>query len=204
MRDNTAGMESTAPSAAVTGLTSAKDQVALHPAPTTSDRVSRLAWTVTWALLARWTPVPLHGWRRLLLRIFGARIGADAVIYPSARVWAPWNLVMHSGSCLAEGADCYNVATVTIGTGAIVSQRAYLCTAGHDLHRSDFPLIAGPISIGAGAWVAAEAFVGPGVTIGERGVAAARAVVVHSVGPDEIVASNPAKVIGRRKREAAT
>lgn len=170
-----------------------------HPPPGLADRTRRLLWKITWTLLARPTPVPFHGWRRLLLRLFGARIGKGAVVYPSAKIWAPWNLTLADGSCLAEGVDCYNVARITLGAGAIVSQRAFLCSASHDPHRADFPLITGPIDIGAKAWIAAEAFVGPGVAIASHAVVAARAVVVRSVPEDKIVGGNPAKVIGHRK-----
>ncbi len=174
-----------------------------HPPPGFGDRLRRLIWLMIWGIFARFTPVPLHGWRRALLRLFGARIGPGAVIYPSARVWAPWNLVMERGSCLAEGVDCYNVALVSVGEGAVISQRAYLCSASHDPHRIDFPLTAGPITIGAQSWVAAEAFIGPGVRIGERAVVAARAVVMRDVPGEQIVGGNPAKQIRQRGSEPA-
>jgi putative colanic acid biosynthesis acetyltransferase WcaF len=144
----------------------------------------------------------MHRWRALLLRAFGARVGAGVHPYPSSRVWAPWNLEMGAGSCLAGRALCYNVAPVSLGEGAIVSQGAHLCAASHDFDDPGLPLTGGPIRIGAGAWVAAEAFVGPGVTLGDRAVALARAVVVRDVAGGAVVAGNPARVIRRRGRGA--
>lgn len=163
------------------------------------NQAARAAWTVVWKLLYRPSPRWLHGWRRLLLRCFGARIGRAAHPYPGAWIWAPWNLTMDDDSCLADGVDCYSVASVHLGRSALVSQRAFLCTATHDYTDPEFPLIARPITIAAGAWVAAEAFVAPGVTVGEGAVVGARAVVTKDVEPWTVVAGNPARVIGVRK-----
>ena len=161
--------------------------------------VRRVLWYCVWLFLFRPTPRPLHAWRRALLRIFGAKIGAACHPYPRAWVWAPWNLVMAERSCLSDGVDCYNVDAVTLGVGAIVSQRAFLCTASHDINDPQFPLVTAPIRIGDGAWVAAEAFVGPGVTIGAGAVVGARASVTKDVEPGAVVVGNPARVVKRRQ-----
>jgi putative colanic acid biosynthesis acetyltransferase WcaF len=166
--------------------------------PNTRDRLRRYAWQWAWLLLFRPSPVPLHGWRRWLLRCFGAKVGARAHPYPSARIWAPWNLTMEAGSCLGLASDCYNVARVTLRRDAIVSQRAYLCTASHDIDAADFALTAEPIEIGPGAWVAADAFIGPGVTMAANAVAAARAVVTKDVAVGVVVAGNPARELRQR------
>ena len=167
-------------------------------APDTSDRLRRALWTLVWLLLYRPTPRPLHAWRRFLLRCFGARIGGGAHPYAGAWVWAPWNLEMGPRSCLSDGVDCYSVDKVTLGADSVVSQRASLCTASHDPNDPAFPLVTAPILVAEGAWVAAEAFVGPGVTVGARAVVAARSVTVKDVAPGDIVAGNPAQVKGRR------
>lgn len=122
--------------------------------------------------------------------------------YPGAVVWAPWNLVMGDHSTLADGVDCYSVARIEIGDHASVSQRAYLCGASRDVDDPDHTLMTGPITIGRHGWVAAEAFVGPGVTIGAGGVVAARGVAIHDVADWTIVAGNPARPIRPRKRWA--
>jgi putative colanic acid biosynthesis acetyltransferase WcaF len=164
------------------------------------NKMGRGIWGVVWLLLFRPSPRPFHGWRRFLLRCFGARIGPGAMPYPSAIIWAPWNLVMGAHSTLGDGVDCYSVATVEIGDHASVSQRAYLCAASRDLDDPDHPLMTAPIVISAHGWVAAEAYVGPGVTIAVGGVVAARAVAVRDVPEWAVVAGNPARVIRQRKR----
>ena len=163
------------------------------------NRLGRAAWAGVWLLLYRPSPKPLHVWRRWLLRLFGARVGRGAHPYPSAKIWAPWNLDMGAHSCLADHVDCYCVDAVTLGTGATVSQYSYLCTASHDYEEPSIPLITAPITIGARAWVTAEVYVGPGVTIGEGAVIGARSSVFKDVAPWMVVAGNPAREIKQRR-----
>lgn len=168
---------------------------------TPGNKLGRLLWGIVWALLFRPSPRLLFGWRRFLLRCFGAKVGKGAHVYPSARIWAPWNLEMGDHSCLSFSTDCYSVDKITIGPHATVSQYAYLCSAGHDIADPHMKLTHAPITIGQGAWVCAGAFVSPGITIGEGAVVAARAVVVKDVEPWDVVGGNPAKFI--KKRELA-
>lgn len=106
---------------------------------------------------------------------------------------------MGDHSCLSRNVDCYSVDKIRIGAHAIVSQYSFLCAASHDIKDPHLKLITKPITIGDGAWICADVFVGPGVTIGEGAVAGARAVVIEDVAPWIVVGGNPAKVI--RKRE---
>lgn len=134
----------------------------------------------------------------MLLRLFGATIGSRVHPYPTARVWAPWNLTMEDESCLGLDSDTYNVAKVFIGKAAVISQKVYLCTASHDVDDPSFPLTAAPIQVGSKAWVAAAAFVGPGVSIGAGAVIGAASVVRRDVEPWTIVIGNPAVRVRQR------
>ena len=162
------------------------------------NKLARLLWAVVYVLLYRPSPRPLHGWRRLLLRLFGARIGAGVHPYPRARIWAPWNLVMEPGSGLADDVDCYSVALIHIGREATVSQYSYLCTASHDPDVPGLPLVAAPIRIGDRAWVGADAFAAPGVSIAEGAAVGARPTGLNKVAAGEIVGGTPARFIRRR------
>jgi putative colanic acid biosynthesis acetyltransferase WcaF len=162
------------------------------------NQIRRMIWNAVWLLLYRPSPVLLHGWRRMLLRLFGARIGYGAHPYPSARIWAPWNLHMDEHSCLSHWVDCYCVDRVTLGKRVTVSQYSFLCTASHDHTRRSMPLVTAPISIDDDAWVTADVFVGPGVTIGAGAMVLARSCVVADVAPWQIVAGNPATPRGTR------
>lgn len=163
-------------------------------------RCYRAAWTVCWLLLAAWTPPFLHPWRRLLLRVFGARIAPTARIHASARVWYPANLEMGNQACLGPRVNCYSMARIALGPYALASQGAHLCAGTHDIDDPNFQLKAAPISIGAKAWVAAEAFVGPGVSIGEGAVLGARGVAFQDLDPWAVYAGNPAREVRKRQR----
>lgn len=163
------------------------------------NRLYRLAWMTTWRLLASWTPPQLHGWRRLLLRLFGARIAPTAGIYPSARIWSPANLEMGAFAAIGPRVQVYSMARITLAPYALASQGAFLCAGTHDVDDSNFQLLARPITLGFRSWVAAEAFVGPGVTIGEGAVLGARACAVRDLAPYTIYGGNPARALRERR-----
>jgi putative colanic acid biosynthesis acetyltransferase WcaF len=174
------------------------------PSFSVKHRLTRLAWAVVWNGLGSWTPVPLHGWRRFLLRLFGAGLHGTAKVYPGVRVWYPANLSMAQHACLASGVNCYCMDRIEIGAYALVSQGAHLCGGTHDIDDPHFQLKTKPISIGDNAWVAAEAFVGPGVKVGEGAVLGARAVAFRDLQPFTVYAGNPARPLRQRKSNGAT
>lgn len=174
------------------------NRLVVLPPITKQDRLRRLIWGIASRLFYRPTPVRWHCWRAGILRTFGARIEGRVYPYPDIAVWAPWNLAMAPESCLGPGVICYNVDLVSLGHSATVSQRSHLCTASHDFDEAGFPLTGAPITIEDGAWVAAEAFVGPGVTIGKRAVVLARGVVVRDVPHGAVMGGNPARLLRRR------
>jgi putative colanic acid biosynthesis acetyltransferase WcaF len=159
-----------------------------------STRIRWAAWAGCRALF-RLSPTPLHAWRRFLLRCFGARIGSGVRIYPSAQVTFPWNLQIEDHVIVGRDVRLYALAPIVIEGHVLVSQGVHLCAGSHDYRQPHFPLLLRPIRIGTGSWIAADAFVGPGVTVGAGSVVGARAVVVHDVPPGSVVAGNPARVI---------
>ena len=166
-----------------------------------SNRVGRLLWTVCWALLFRPTPTFLNGWRVFVLRCFGAVIGRRCAIDPSCRIWAPWNMEIGDDCQLDARVDCYTVGRITVEDRSIISQGAYLCSASHDFTNPAFPLTFAPIRIGSDVWVAARAFIRPGIVVGQGAVIGACAVVTKDVAPWTVVAGNPARLVKRRNVE---
>jgi putative colanic acid biosynthesis acetyltransferase WcaF len=160
-----------------------------------------LARRVSWGfgqVFFRFSPRPCFGWRRFVLRCFGANIGTQVNTYPSTRIHFPWNLAVGAWSAIGEDAFIYNLGLVTLGEKVTVSHRAQLCAGTHDYTQPDLPLLKPPIVIEDQAWICADAFVGPGVLVGEGAIIGARAVVMKNVAPWAIVAGNPATVIKKR------
>ncbi len=163
-------------------------------------RLLRLAWGVTWALLASWTPPLLHRWRVLLINLFGGNVDPSCFVYGSVRIWYPPYLTMARSATLGPKVDCYTMDRIEIGAYAVVSQRTFLCTGTHDIHNASFQIGARPIRIGANAWIAAEAFVGPGVTVGEGAVLGARGAAFRNLEPWTVYQGNPAVAKTARTR----
>lgn len=155
----------------------------------------RILWSVVWLCLFRPSPRVFFQWRRSLLRVFGAAVGPGSRIYPGVKIWAPWNLKIGRVVGVADGATLYSQGEIILEDYVTISQEAYICTGTHDYRIANFPLVTKPVIVRRNAWVAARAFVHPGVTIGAGAVVGACAVVTKDVLANEIVAGNPAKVV---------
>lgn len=162
------------------------------------NRLGRLCWNFVYIIFFRFSPRILHGWRTFLLRIFGAKLGKGVHIYPAARIWAPWNLEFGDSVGIADGVILYSHAKIIVGSRATISQGSHICTGSHDYTKQGNPLITASIVIKERAWVAAEVFIHPGVTVGEGAVVGARSVVTKDVPAWMICAGNPCKPIKER------
>lgn len=162
-------------------------------------RLFRALWILTWAVLAAWTPPPLHAWRCFLLRLFGARVGRGVRIYASAKIWYPPNLLADDGSVIGWRTVIYCQAPIRLGRNAVVSQYAHLVAAGHVVDGPDFSLLGRSIDIGADAWVATRALVGPGVTLGTGAVLGAGGVAFSDLPAWTIHMGNPARFLRHRR-----
>ena len=166
---------------------------------TLGNRLFRVLWMASWLVLARFTPPPLHGWRRLVLKAFGARVGKGARIHASVTVWNPRNLELGDHALIGPGVRVYNQGKISVGARAVISQRAHLCASSHDIADRHFQLVLRPIHIGDGCWVAAEAFVGPGVRMGDRAVLGARGALFTDAAPSGVYSGNPAVQVKDRR-----
>ena len=166
---------------------------------------ARILWSLVQSTVFRRSPRAWHGFRARLLRLFGAQIPEPArvVIFPSARIVFPAKLRLEPRSMIGPGVVVYNLAMVHLRRGANVSQNCHLCAGTHDYGRWSMPLVTKPITIGENAWVAADVFVGPGVSIGELCVVGARSVVVRDTPPRTVCAGNPCRVLKERIPPAA-
>lgn len=166
---------------------------------TLKNKVLRIIWAVFSLFFFRPFSIRLFKqWRVFVLRCFGAKVSWKAMVNANVKIWAPWNLKMGDYSCLGPNVDCYNQGMITIGANTTVSQKSYLCASTHDFALANNPLVLKPIFIEDRVWVAADCFVGPGVTIKEGAVIGARSAVFKDVDRWTVVGGNPAKFIKER------
>jgi putative colanic acid biosynthesis acetyltransferase WcaF len=175
-----------------------------HRSPySTREKLARLLWALVQGTLFRWSFHTWYGWRRWILRRFGATVHPSAIVLRRVRVECPWNLSVGANSCLGDRTVAYCLGRVTIGARVSVSQNVHLCAGTHDYTRPDMPLLRPPIVIEDDAWIAADAFVGPGVTVGRGAILGARGCAFKDLAPWTIYGGNPARAIGTRGAPAA-
>lgn len=164
-----------------------------------SGVIVQLWWLVQWFIF-RSSPQVLYGFRRFLLRLFGAQIGANVLIRPSAWITYPWKLSIGDYTWIGDEVVLYSLGEIHIGAHTVVSQRSYLCSGTHDYNQPTFDISAPPIHIGNQVWLATDVFVAPGVTIGDGTVVGARSSVFHDLPAGMICVGSPAQPIRPRPR----
>lgn len=164
-------------------------------------KLRRATWMIVWNLLGRIGPRALSPLRVRLLRLFGARVGQGVLVCPGVKVLMPWNLRIGDYTAIAEGVDIYNFGEVRIGSNTCVSQGVWLCTGSHDYNVPNFPLIWDDIQVGDRVWIAAQSFIGPGVTVGDGAVVGARSVATRDLEAWTVSAGNPCVSIKPRRRD---
>ncbi|WP_448212787.1 WcaF family extracellular polysaccharide biosynthesis acetyltransferase [Colwellia sp. MEBiC06753] len=155
-------------------------------------------WWLVQATLFAGSPQFMYRWRAFLLRLFGAQIGKNVIIRPSVKVTYPWKLIIGDNAWVGDEVNLYTLGEITIGKNAVVSQRSYLCTGSHDYQSPSFDIYAKPINIKDGAWVAADVFIAPGITVGKGAVIGARSSVFTDMPAEMVCMGNPAKVVKGR------
>ena len=170
------------------------------PKPMTwRNRAARLAWHFVYRGLFRPTPIiGFDRWRCTLLRAFGAKVGKGVRVYPTSRIWAPWNVELGDNSTVGWDTELYSVGKIVLEPNAEVAQYCFLSTGDHDIRRKDLPVGQAPIRIGSWAWVTSQVSIGPGITVGQGAVVGMRSNVVKDVEPWTVVAGNPARFIKKR------
>lgn len=164
------------------------------------SRLVEMLWLIAqWLLVNSWLPGAAH--RRFLLRLFGAKIGKGGDIKPGVRVKFPWRLEIGDYSWIGEDVWIDNLALVRLGNNCCLSQGAFLCTGSHDWKSATFDLVTRPIFIEDGAWIAACASVGPGVTVGEGAILTLGSSATSDLAPWGIYQGNPARRIRQRQFE---
>ncbi len=159
-------------------------------------------WFLLQETLFRFSPIPCYAFRRWLLRRFGAKLGQGVIIRPRARFHYPWRIEIGDYSAIGDDVWLYSIAPIKIGSRSVVSQKSFLCTAGHDYQDVNFKTTAAPIVVGNGVWIAADVFVAPGITIGNDAVIGARSSVFSNIPAGVLAFGNPCKVVRQRAQNS--
>lgn len=155
-------------------------------------------WWMVQTLFFSTSPQFMYGWRRFLLRLFGAKIGKGVIVRPSVHTQFPWKVSIGDYSWIGDYVVLYSLGEIEIGNNVVVSQKSYLCTGSHDYHRIDFPIFAQKIILEDDCWLATDVYVAPSVRIGKGCVVGARSSVYKDLPAGMICLGNPAKAIKKR------
>ena len=162
-----------------------------------SGLIVQLWWLVDF-LFFKLSPQIMYGWRRFLLRLFGAKIGKGVIIRPSVTITYPWKVSIGDHSWIGDNVDLYSLGDIEIGANVVISQRSYLCAASHDYTKEDFPIWSKKIAIEDECWLATDVYVAPGITIGKGSVVGARSSVFKDLPSGMVCVGSPAKPIKKR------
>ena len=156
---------------------------------TRRERLIRLVWTTLGRLV--WVLVP--AWRAWLIRRFGGRVGRGCVLPRDIEITIPWNVDMGDRVRLAPGCILYGLGMIRIGDDTVMDRKVHICAGSHDMTDSTFPLTRPPITIGSRCFFGFDAYVGPGVTIGDGVRVYPRASVYRDAACGAVLAGNPAR-----------
>ena len=166
------------------------------------SRVAVQLWWLIQSTVFRWSPQVAYGFRRWLLRRFGAKVGSHVLVRPSASTTYPWKVTIGDHAWIGDEVVLYSLGDIEIGANAVVSQLSYLCTGSHDYSRVDFPIYAKKITVEPEAWIGAGVFVAPGVTIGHGAVIGARSSVFADMPAMMVCIGHPCKPVKNRQMTA--
>ncbi|TKK68205.1 colanic acid biosynthesis acetyltransferase WcaF [Ilyomonas limi] len=158
-------------------------------------------WWIVEALLFHTSPQFMYGWRRFLLRSFGAKVGKRVIIRSSVRTQFPWKVTIGDYSWIGDDVVLYSLGEIIIGNHVVISQKSYLCTGSHDYTHAAFPIYNVPVVIEDQCWLATDVYIAPGVTIGRGTVIGARSSVFKSLPAGVVCMGSPAKVVKARNVE---
>ncbi|RED46389.1 putative colanic acid biosynthesis acetyltransferase WcaF [Winogradskyella eximia] len=157
------------------------------------SKVTVQIWWIVQSIFFRMSPQVMYGWRRFLLRAFGAKIGKGVIIRPSTQITYPWKISIGDYSWIGDEVVLYSLGDIEIGSNTVISQRSYICTGSHYYDSENFDIYSQKITIGDKCWLATDVYVAPGITIGNFTVVGARSSVFKDLPSNKVCIGNPAK-----------
>ncbi|QNK76810.1 colanic acid biosynthesis acetyltransferase WcaF [Winogradskyella sp. PAMC22761] len=165
-----------------------------------SKVVVQLWWIVEKTLFAC-SPQFFYGWRRFLLRSFGAKIGKKVLIRPSVKITYPWKVSIGDYSWVGEDCVLYSLGNIMIGKHVAIAHGVYFNTGMHDHTKKKFDIGYKSVVVEDEAWITNDVYIAPGVHIGRGCVIGARSNVFKNMPEGFICYGNPANVIKKRNIE---
>jgi putative colanic acid biosynthesis acetyltransferase WcaF len=162
------------------------------------SKVTVQLWWIIQATIFRWSPQILYGWRRFLLRSFGAKVGKKALVRSTVKVTYPWNVIIGDYTWVGDDCMLYSLGRITIGSNVAIAHKVYLNTGGHDYDKLTFDIFQKPVVIEDECWLTNDVYIAPGVTVGRGTIVGARSTVLKDLPPGKICVGYPAKPIKDR------
>lgn len=169
--------------------------------PTEIIRLSRIAWTTfKCRFIHRCSgPGTVVGEATVLINTANIRIGRDCLLQDRVyiRAGVEGSVILDDGAALNTFVQIYGHGGVKIGKAAQIGPGTIITTSGHDYRATDLALDNAPIAIGERVWIGSNCAILPGVTIGDRAVIGAGAVVASDIPSNCVAVGVPARVIRR-------
>ncbi|MCB1226102.1 MAG: hypothetical protein KDK99_09860, partial [Verrucomicrobiales bacterium] len=170
----------------------------------TRDRppVGSPAWWKAWVRRCQQAPALLkQAWFYARLAAGGARLEPSVFFSDAGLIEGRLDQFSAGRQSFIGRAELAVHAPLTIGSFVCINDGAKLLTASHDIRDPQWPALARPIVVEDYAWIATNAIILPGVTIGRGAVVAAGAVVSRDVPAGAVAMGNPAQI---REAQRAT
>lgn len=165
-----------------------------------SKFVVQLWWIVQQVFFAM-SPQFFYGWRRFLLRLFGAKIGKGVLLRPSTKITYPWKVTIGDYSWIGEETTLYSLGNIEIGNHVAIAHGVYINTGYHNYEIETFDIHQKKTIIEDQCWITNDVYIAPGVTIGKGCVIGARSSVLKNMPSGWVCYGNPAKSIKLRIEE---
>ncbi len=160
--------------------------------------------------LLLWLPlrIGIRARQSLLPRILGG-LGTNTEIQPGLRIGSPKKLFLGSNCHVAQDVFITAGGGVRIGDWVGIGPGAKIWSVNHRFQDPDIPfLLQGwdqkEVIVEDDVWIGANAFIMPGVHIGKGAIISASTVLLKSAPPYAVMAGNPGRVVGWRKKTENT
>ncbi len=157
-----------------------------------------MIWYYCNILFLKNTWLPFSGLKKILLRIFGAKLGKNVVIKPGVNIKYPWFLEVGANSWIGENVWIDNLGMVSMGANVCISQGAMLLSGNHDFSVREFDLMVKPIVLEDGVWIGAGAIVCGGAICRSHAVLSVCSVASGTLDAFSVYKGNPAMKIRDR------